>query len=165
VSSSLAVARYLAVTSGRSALARALPLYLAIGIASVVLFAGNGLDARSVTAAVLESRGLRAALLGAWCLGVLPVARAWLCDRAALALRALPAPRAAVFGVLGAGCLAIQLPWAVLWLRGASPAAASWAVTVAVALLVTCVGGVRTAFDALGLGVALTSAWVGPDGV
>jgi hypothetical protein len=78
MSACFAVARYLAVTSGRSAIARALPLYLAIAIASVVLFAGNGLDARSVTEAAEQSRGFRGVLLGAWWLGTLPVGRAWL---------------------------------------------------------------------------------------
>jgi hypothetical protein len=108
----LAAARYLALTSGRSALGRALPLYLAIGVASVVLFGGNGLDARTVTAEAERSRSFRCVLLAAWWLAALPVGRAWIGEPAALSLRALPVPRVLVLALLALGCLAIQLPWA-----------------------------------------------------
>jgi hypothetical protein len=157
-----AVARYLIVTAGRSANARALPLYLAIGIASVVLFGGNGIDARTVTGEAERRLGFRVALLGVWWLCAFPVTRAWLGDRASLTLRVLPVSRRWVLGALAAGCLVIQLPWAVLWLRGASVGAAAWALTAALALSVAPAAGVRSVLDALGVGVAVVSHVIGP---
>jgi hypothetical protein len=158
----VAAARHLAFTSGRSALGRALPLYLAIGVASIVLFGGNGLDARTVTAEAERSRSFRCVLLAAWWLAALPVGRAWIGDPAALSLRALPVARALVLALLALGCLTIQLPWAVLWLRGASASTAVWALSAALALQLISVAGVRSTSDAVLLGVVVASYGLGP---
>src|SRR6187431_1218359 len=93
--------RYVLATAGRSALGRALPLYLSTGIVSFVLFAGNGLDARTLTDQALESLPFRAALLGPWLLGTLPAARAWLQAPETELLGALPVSRPWLLAIFG----------------------------------------------------------------
>jgi hypothetical protein len=152
------MARYLAGAAGRAALERALPLYLATGIIAVILFAGNGLDAKTVTDQARASRAFRSVLLGAWVMVTLPAARAWLTTPATFFLRALPLPRGGVTFVLGLGCCLIQVPWAVLWLRGDGALGGLCATLAALAIQVSWIAGYRRLLDVAPLLVAV--AWL-----
>lgn len=143
-----AVAELLARGPGRAVLARALPLYLTTGIVAFILFAGNGIDARTLTELCEADVRFRWLLLAAWSLASLPAARAWLAAPDVALLRALPVSRSVVILWLGLGCCAIELPWAALWLRGARLGTGSAAVLAALAFAAAAVAGVRSVLDA-----------------
>ncbi|HYO98147.1 MAG TPA: hypothetical protein VER33_26765, partial [Polyangiaceae bacterium] len=72
------LARLLVTTCGKNALKGSLPLYLTLAITVFVLFAGNGLDARTITSLGVERPVVRWCLGLAWVLASLPAARALL---------------------------------------------------------------------------------------
>jgi hypothetical protein len=154
--------RFFVRTAGEAAARRALPLYLAIGIAAVVLFGGNGMDAATVTRRSIEDWGFRWLLLASWTLATLPAASAWLGTSETFFVRALPVSRATVAAVLASGLSLVHLPWLLLWLRGGTVVAALWAVTAASALQTLTIAGVRGRADAAMLLVAVTAACVRP---
>jgi hypothetical protein len=104
---------------GRKLSYAALPLYFAVGIGAVLLFAGNGMDAAFVTAHALASYPVRLLLLGAWSIATLPLARSIVFDRDRFFLRSLPVPRAWWLGIDALASALVQLAWGVLWVRGA----------------------------------------------
>jgi hypothetical protein len=122
----------LARTSGREALAVGLTPYLGILIIASVVFGGNGMHARDLTAFARTSLGFRLSLLGAWLLLSLPAARAILAARSAFYLRCMPVPAWTVAPVLLAAMVLVELPWACLWTVGEGPAGAG-AIAVAIA--------------------------------
>jgi hypothetical protein len=138
---------YVLATAGRSAVRRALPLYLSTGIVAFVLFAGQGLDARTVTVQALTSLPFRAALLGLWLLGTLPGARAWLQAPETELLLALPVSRPWLLSIFAAGCCCLQLPWLVLWWRGAGLLPGVWACGAALAVQMSWLAGLRSGAD------------------
>jgi len=114
-----------------------------------VLFAGQGLDARTVTDHALTSLPFRAALLGLWLLGTLPAARAWLQAPETELLLALPVAHPWLLAIFGFGCCGLHLPWLVLWWRGAGLVAGAWACAAALALQLSWLAARRTSADAL----------------
>jgi hypothetical protein len=121
-------------SSGVHALRRGLPLYLAIGIAATILFARQGLDARTVVRSATTSLAVRLALLLAWLAAALPVVRAIVMAPDAAFLRALPVPRWQIFVWLSALLVVAEAPWLVLWSRGGGPLLGAAATTSALAL-------------------------------
>lgn len=146
----------LGATAGRNALRSSFALYLTVGIGAFVLFAGNGLDAKTVTSLATTHRSFGFALTLIWVLAALPVARALLASSETYFLRALPVSRSEILAMLGAGLVMAHAPWALLWGRGAGPGAALGATLIALAFEVHILAGLRTATD-LGA-VALTAA-------
>jgi hypothetical protein len=61
------------------------------------------------------------------------------------------------------GALSLQLPWLVLWLRGASLAVAAWAALAALARQVSWVASVRWTLDAALLGLVASCTGIGPN--
>lgn len=154
--------RFFLQTAGRAAASRTLPLYLAVGIAAVVLFGGHGMDAATLTRQASQQTGFRVALLASWTLAALPAARAWLGAPETVLIRALPLSRVVVVVVLASGLLVIQLPWLVLWLRGAGAWAGLWAACGAAALAALSVAGVRGWVDTVLLALAVVAASASP---
>ena len=73
-------------------------IVLAIGIAAVVLFGGNGMDAATVTRRAIEDSLFRWVLLASWTLATVPAARVWLGTPETFFIRALPVSRVAIVG-------------------------------------------------------------------
>ena len=146
-------------TTGKRAVHAALPPYFLIGIVAVVAFAGNGMDARTVTDAALASPVLRLAVLIGWVMSSLPVARLLVADPSGMWLRTLPVARGWLPALAGLGLLLSQLAWAVLWVRGAGALTATGAVLAALGLSCQLLGRARTAGEWLRLPVLL-GAWL-----
>lgn len=120
------------------------------------------MDAATVTLRACEQTGFRVALLASWTLAALPTARAWLGAPETALIRALPLARSLIVTVLGSGMLVIQLPWLVLWLRGAGAWAGLWAASGAAALQALSVAGLRGLLDALVIALAVLAASASP---
>ena len=106
------------VSSGRAAVARAMPLYFAVLIGASVLFEGSGVRPVDVVHATGASLGQRLLLYLAWTLVSLPALRAVLATPSSFFLRTLPVARWRMWTVWSAALLLAELPWAYLWLRG-----------------------------------------------
>jgi len=113
------LASVVARTTGKRALYAALPPSFLLGIVAVVAFAGNGMDARTVTQAALASPVLRWVSLLGWVMLTLPVARLLLADGSSFGLRALPVARGWLLAISVLGLVLSQLAWLALWARGA----------------------------------------------
>jgi hypothetical protein len=166
--SSLPLLRLLAVvlrSLGKRLLHAALPLYFAVGIAAVLLFGGNGMDAAFVTAHALASYPLRLLLLGAWSIATLPLARNIIFDRDRFFLRSLPVPCVWWLGIDAVASALVQLAWAVLWVRGAGALVGAIAVCAVLGAQSSVLAGLRrssTGKIRLGAGVplaAVLTAW------
>jgi hypothetical protein len=153
------LARLLGRTAGKNALRSSLPLYLTVGIGAFVLFGGNGLDARTVVALATTRVVFGFTLTLLWVLATLPVARAVLGSPETFFLRALPIPRGEFLAVLGAGLLFAHAPWAALWWRGGGFVAA---LSVALAVEVHIVAGLRTSMDFASFALAVVAFLLGP---
>jgi len=140
----------------------ALPAHFLIGIVAVVAFAGNGMDARTLTDAALASPALRLAALFGWVLASLPVARLLLGDPSITWLRSLPVARGGLPAIVGLGLVASQLAWAVLWARGAGALAATSALLAALGLSCQLLARARTAGEWLRLPALLGAWWLAP---
>jgi len=101
------------VSSGREALRRGLPFYSVLSITAMIVFAGNGLDAASITRSAGRWLSIRAALLIAWLIPTMPVTRALIQDRRAQFLKTLPVPEAEILVIIGALLLVAESPWIV----------------------------------------------------
>lgn len=121
-------------SSGVYALRRGLPLYLAIGIVATILFARQGLDARTVVKSATTSLTVRLALMIAWLAASFPAVRAIVIVPDAAFLRALPVPRWQILVFLSALLVVAELPWLVLWTRGGGPLLGAAATAMALAL-------------------------------
>lgn len=114
------LARALGSSALRSVTGRGLALYLGIGAVAGWLFAPpNGIRAVDVTEAAALTWQLRLGLWGAWLVAATPVAHALLELPATYALRALPLPRWYFWAIHGGLLLIAELPWWLLWGRGA----------------------------------------------
>jgi hypothetical protein len=121
-------------SSGVQALRRGLPLYLAIGIGATILFARQGLDARTVVRAATTSASVRLALLLVWLAAALPVVRTIVTAPDTAFLRSLPVPRWQILVWLSALLVVAELPWLVLFSRGGGPLLGAAATAIALAL-------------------------------
>lgn len=113
----LALVRALLLTSGKEALARGLPAYMALLVLFTIVFAGNGLDAATVVAAARDSVWVRVTLYAFWVLFTSSTLRSLFTPRAAF-LRALPIPVTWVAGILALLVWLAELPWLAMWARG-----------------------------------------------
>ena len=109
-------------TSGRAVLVRAVPLFGAVAIASMILFAGHGLDASDVTAMMHRSLAARVVLWLGWiALATFPVAAAFDAPGTRI-LRSIArtdrASRIAIVVLLVTLLALAQAPISVLALRG-----------------------------------------------
>lgn len=155
----------LARTSGKRAAYAALPPYFLVGITSTILFAGQGMDAKTITAPALASFPLRLGLLVAWALVTLPVARRVVVDASVDLLRVLPVPRGALLAINAALLALLQLGWVVPWVRGAGWLAAMVALAAVLALQCCVIlGRHRRAVGALGLAAVAAGWWLAPGG-
>jgi len=105
-----------------------------LAIAVVIAFAGNGLSASSITRPAERWALVRTALLIAWLILTVPVARALVQDRRVQFLKTLPVPGAHLLAIIGALLLVAESPWVLLWARGSGAVAALAAGLVAMAL-------------------------------
>jgi hypothetical protein len=141
----------MARTSGKSALHAALPLYFLICIVAVIIFAGHGMDASSVTSLALGSSAVRMPLLVGWAMLTLPVARVLVADPQTFFLRTLPLPRWWLLGITGSALALVQLPWLVLWVRGSGAASAAIALFAVLGAQMYALAGVYGIVDCAGL--------------
>ncbi|WP_437282616.1 hypothetical protein WME90_19160 [Sorangium sp. So ce375] len=113
------VLRVLVSTAGKDAFARAMPLYMGMGLVAAVVFGGNGMHPSQLTGLAAESPPFRVGLWGAWLLVGTPAARALLRAPATFFLRALPVPRRALLAAHALLLAVAELPWVALWALGA----------------------------------------------
>ncbi|WP_437987122.1 hypothetical protein [Sorangium sp. So ce117] len=113
------VVRVLVSTAGKDAFARAMPLYMGMGLVAAVVFGGNGMHPSQLTGIAGESPLFRVALWGAWLLVGTPAARALLRAPATFFLRALPVPRRELLSAHALLLAVAELPWVALWAIGA----------------------------------------------
>ncbi|XXX82035.1 hypothetical protein WMF30_25065 [Sorangium sp. So ce134] len=113
------VLRVLVSTAGKDAFARAMPLYMGLGLVGAVVFGGNGMDPAQLTGLAGESLAFRLALWAAWLLVGTPAARALLRAPATFFLRALPVPRLQLLSGHALLLAVAELPWVLLWAFGA----------------------------------------------
>lgn len=111
--------RVMLKTAGRAAFQRAALLYLGIGIASAVLFSGNGMSASDVTELTATSPLFRIVLWMVWLLLSTPAAHAVMSEPSLFVLRALPIARLHFVLLHGLLLLICELPWLILFARGA----------------------------------------------
>lgn len=117
-----AAARLIAREAGAAALARAVPLVAALGIAAAVVMGPTGLHPADVVAAADGSRAVRAALWVLWLVATAPAMIAALTCRELVYVRALPVARWVWWTVLAGVALAVALPWAGLFWAGGGAA-------------------------------------------
>jgi hypothetical protein len=117
-----AFAGVLGRTVGAPAARRIVPLWAGIFIAGAVIFGPTGMRARDVVEAAWASPGLHAGLWLAWLVAAAPAVRAVLDRETTGYLRSLPVARGWWVGLQAAMLLALQLPWGLLWVRGAGVA-------------------------------------------
>lgn len=146
-----AVVRMFAVTHGRRAAERALPLALGIFIVAMVLVAGNGLSPRDVTRLAARSPAAAIALWITWLLLAAAPSRALIAERSILLLRSLPRTRAPLITATAAGLLVIELPWGVGWAAGDGVLAGVAAALVGAAISAFAVAGARGVVERVAL--------------
>lgn len=133
--------RAVALTSGRAALRRAIPLYVGLAMASGLIFGGNGMRAADVTRMAERSPGFRMVFVVIWLLCATPGVRALIFAREALLLRSLPVPRLQFVLALAAHLALLELPLVGLWARGAGPGAALGLLTLCMSAHAVAVSG------------------------
>lgn len=131
----------------RPVMLRALAIGIAVGIPAFVLSAANGLRAADVLAGVHRSLPARCLLWAGWLVLSGPALRAVFVSPGSLSLRALRLPRRLLLIALFTLCAAVEVPWVVLFVRGAGWLEA-W----------TALAGAVT------LGATAISAWARPRG-
>ncbi|WP_437683044.1 hypothetical protein [Sorangium sp. So ce131] len=123
----------LASTAGKDAFARAMPLYMGVGLVAAIVFGGNGMHPAQLTGLAGESFVFRVALWAAWLLLGAPAARALLRAPAAFFLRTLPVPRVHLLSAHALLLSIAELPWVLLWAFGAGALAGAAACVSALA--------------------------------
>jgi hypothetical protein len=118
----------------RPVLLRAVALGIAVGIPAFVISAGNGVRAVDVLAWLHRSLALRCLLWAGWLVLSAPAVRAVFVAPGSVFLRALRLPRGPLLFALFTLCAAVQLPWVVLFARGAGWVEAWSALTNSIAL-------------------------------
>jgi hypothetical protein len=157
-----ALVRLLGGTAGRAALGRGLTPYLGVAVVSAIVFGGNGMKAGELTGLAAVAPPFHALLLGGWLLLALPVARALLASPSAFPVRIFSVPGWAVVLVEGAGLIAVEAPWMVLWLAGAGWLAALGAGVVAAGAHALAVGRPRRGYEAVAALLWLVGFVLGP---
>jgi hypothetical protein len=117
-----ALARAVMTTSGRAAAVRAVPLFGAIAMASMIIFAGHGLRASDVVTVMRGSLGVRACMWLAWIALATPAVASTFDAPGTRTLRAIArAPRDAAIlrALVLAIVIAVQAPMIMLFARGA----------------------------------------------
>lgn len=114
----------------RPVLLRAIALGIAVGIPAFVISAGNGLRAVDVLAWLHRSLPVRGAFWAGWLVLSAPAMRLVFVAPGSVCLRALRLPRAPFLFALFTLCAAVQVPWGVLFVRGAG-----WGASLGAALL------------------------------
>ena len=132
-------------TLGRPLLLNATALSVAVGIPAAILFSANGLRAEQVVALSHHSWFARAALWAGWFMLSAPALSALFDAPGSRTLRALRLPRAPLIGSLCVLALLPQLPWAILFVRGAGVGAGWAAATLAIALAASSITARRRA--------------------
>ena len=130
----LAFVRVLSGVLGRAAGRRAVPVFVGLGMLSAVLLGPTGMRPSTLVQSFHRSLGFRVCFLAAWLVLVLPASAALFRHRDCDYLRCLPVPALVWWLVLGAFSLALQLPWAALWLAGGTVVEAAGAVSIAAAM-------------------------------
>lgn len=152
--------RAVALTSGRAALRRAIPLYVGLAMAGGLIFGGNGMRAADVTRMAERSPGFRVVFILIWLLCATPGVRALVFARDAFLLRSLPVPRLQFVLALAAHLALLELPLVGLWARGAGAAAALGLLVLCMSAHAVAVAG-RFGFP-LGLLLAAIPAYLAP---
>jgi hypothetical protein len=119
--------------AGRRFMLRGIAAWTAVGIPAVVVFWGNGMDARDLVRLMHASLGARALLWGGWCVIAAPVVAPLFDAPGMRTLRSLRRKHA-LLGALAPYLIAVQLPWAILFARGEGVFAGIGAATLAVAI-------------------------------
>jgi hypothetical protein len=113
-----ALARAVMATSGRAVAVRAVPLFCGIGLIAAIVFGGHGVQPRTMVALLEGSLGARLVMFASWTMLASPaVARAFDAP-GTITLRALRPPRTALFALLLAIAVFVQLPWMTLFAFG-----------------------------------------------
>ncbi|HWZ92459.1 MAG TPA: hypothetical protein VNW92_26520 [Polyangiaceae bacterium] len=128
------VLRAVVAVLGRPVHLNALALSVALGIPAAILFSSNGLRATDIVALLHRSWRARCLLWAGWLALSAPALSVLFSAPGTNTLRALRLPRAPLLGSLFLLAVLIELPWAVLFARGAGASAAWAALTLAVAL-------------------------------
>ncbi len=115
------VFRAMFVTAGRPVFHRALAFWAAVGTASVVLFAGNGMDAHTLTRLFHSSLGARLILGAGWIVLATPVISCAFDAPGTRTLRSLPVPRWAWWGAMLVLLVLVQSPCGLLFTRVEGP--------------------------------------------
>jgi hypothetical protein len=140
---------------------RAVSLYLSMGIGSFVLFGGQGLSAATVTHWAIRSPGARFALLVGWLVATGPVVRPLVNSPELSFLRPLPVPLPRILGLVALAMVFAELPWAILWTRGAGVMLGAGALAIALGLHAFQVARLRNAGD-VALVFVLFLGWLTP---
>lgn len=149
----------LAESTGKRALHAALPAYFLVGIVALIAFAGNGMDASSVTSRAARSFPVRLGLLFAWGALTLPVVRLLLADPQTFFLRVLPVPRGWLLGITGVALAGVHVAWLVLWARGAGLLPAALAGLAVLGAQCHVIAGLRSLADLAGV-TAVCAGWL-----
>jgi hypothetical protein len=136
------------------------PAYVALAIASSVLFSPDGMRAADLLHVVATSPATAAFLWSGWLVLTMPAARVLFETPETFFLRALPVPPWHFWLVHAAHLLALQTPWMLLWLRGEGLVAALAAGAIAVAASAIIVARPQAARDLLASGLVLLAVAV-----
>ncbi|MCE9577095.1 MAG: hypothetical protein K8W52_28365 [Deltaproteobacteria bacterium] len=126
---------------GAAAARRAVPVWAGVAIAAGVVFGGTGMQAHDATRIARGEPAAGAAMAAMWLVLTAPIGAA-MRTAAPGWLRALPGSRATPWIVIAAIALAVQWPWALLWIAGEGPIVGAIATTAA-AIAMVVVGGIR----------------------
>jgi hypothetical protein len=118
--------------AGRLVLVRAMATFAAVGLPATIVFAPQGLSARDLVRAMRASPAVAVVVCAGWLALSAVATNAVFTAPGLTALRAARPPRWQLLPALFALASVVQLPWAVLWLRGAGVGAALAAVLFAV---------------------------------
>jgi hypothetical protein len=97
---------------------RAAAVWIGCAIVAAVTFGPNGMKARDLTWLALHHVGVGVVLGVTWLLVFAPTARLLVRAEGAAYLRSLPGPRVTPVVLGAAAFVALQLPWAALWIVG-----------------------------------------------
>lgn len=153
--------RLLGATAGRVVFERAAATFLLLGIATALVFGGNGMHPHTLTGLAIHNASARLGLFGAWWLLTISSARPIFTTPSTFVFRTLPVGRMRLF----VGCLALlvplQLPWVALWAMGAGWLWTLATTTVALAFTVLSVARLSTVYDAAVTATLVMSVAVG----
>jgi hypothetical protein len=111
---SLALVRAVVTTSGRAVAVRAVPLCMAVGLVSAIVFGGHGVNASMVVEMMHHVLGARVAMFVAWVMLASPAAVRAFDAPGTITLRSLRPSRVWLFGTLMVIVVLAQTPWIAL---------------------------------------------------